>query len=195
VTFTPNLHTKSEFRSYAKKIISELDPKLRDQISLKVQDEIRKILQTKAAKKVISYRSDRWEIDIFPLVEEFPEITFFFPKIITSNERPTLKFLSTDSGWERGNFGIWEPKEDFGTKEIHPSIVDLIFLPGLAFHEKGYRLGKGLGYYDQNLQEVPRKSIYAVIWEVCNGMPFPYEVHDIRAGFTISENGLNSFLD
>lgn len=195
MTFTPELNTKSEFRSYAKKIISDLDPKLRDQIALIVQDEIRKILHAKAPKKVISYRSDRWEIDIFPLVDEFPEIAFYFPRINTSNERPTLKFLSTDSGWERGNFGIWEPKENSATKEIHPSIADLIFLPGLAFHEKGYRLGRGIGYYDQNLQEVARKSIYAVIWEVCNGMPFPYEAHDIRAGFTISENGLNGFLD
>ena len=46
-----------------------------------------------------------------------------------------------------GPFGIPEPKP--GTKEIYPEQVDWALIPGIAFDARGYRLGRGAGYYDR----------------------------------------------
>jgi 5-formyltetrahydrofolate cyclo-ligase len=195
VTSTPDPISKSDFRILAKNTILEIDSAKRKKIELSVQSHLRTFLKAKSPETIIAYRSDRWEIDIFPLVAEFPNINFFFPKIDTKSKNPRLKFLSGDFGWEKGNFGLWEPCERVDSEGLDPKFADIVFLPGLAFHEKGYRLGRGKGYYDQNLREVPRSSIYGVIWESCKHLDFPFEAHDIRAGVYISELGIHGFLD
>lgn len=195
MTSTPNPVSKSDFRAFAKKLISGIATTKKQEIESIVQGQIRKLLQANMPATVISYRSDKWELDIFPLVAEFPEIEFYFPKVDKSNTTAKLNFLSPTLGWEQGSFGLWEPVETEESKSLDPKSTNMIFLPGLAFHYKGYRLGRGVGYYDQNLLEVPRSSIYAVIWDECSRLQFPYETHDIRAGQFISEIGVHGFLD
>ena len=43
--------------------------------------------------------------------------------------------------------GIPEPRPDL--PEVPPAAVDWALVPGLAFDERGFRLGRGAGYYDR----------------------------------------------
>lgn len=50
---------------------------------------------------------------------------------------------------ERGAYGILEPPD----KEPFPlDLIDIVLVPGIAFDEKGNRIGHGLGYYDKFLR-------------------------------------------
>lgn len=49
-----------------------------------------------------------------------------------------------------GTWGILEPKPD-KLYPVDPAEIDLIIVPGVAFDEKGNRLGYGAGYYDRFL--------------------------------------------
>jgi 5-formyltetrahydrofolate cyclo-ligase len=76
-----------------------------------------------------------------------------------------------------GHRGIPEPASH--CQILDPAQVDWILVPGLAFDERGYRLGRGAGHYDRLLPrlrpEVPR---WALVLEPQWVAEVPVEPHD-----------------
>jgi len=64
--------------------------------------------------------------------------------------RPCL--LSHKANLVKGPYGICVPAEK---TFIDPKDLDLVIVPGLAFDEKGNRLGRGKGCYDHFLNTLP----------------------------------------
>jgi 5-formyltetrahydrofolate cyclo-ligase len=77
----------------------------------------------------------------------------------------------------RGVLGIPEPRPEL--PEVPPSAVDWVLVPGLAFDERGFRLGRGGGYYDR-LLALLRPN--AICWALCLSCQLvtqlPVEPHD-----------------
>lgn len=77
-----------------------------------------------------------------------------------------------------GVLGIPEPRSNL--PEIAPEAIDWALVPGLAFDERGYRLGRGAGHYDRLLPtlrpDVPCWAI-ALNCQLVDG--FPVEPHDV----------------
>ena len=66
-------------------------------------------------------------------------------------------------------------------------IPDLIFIPGIAFDIKGYRLGMGKGHYDKYL--AGHKAIKIGICRGTNLLTTIYpESHDIKMNHIITED-------
>ena len=76
-----------------------------------------------------------------------------------------------------GHRGIPEPRP--GGPEVEPAAVDWVLVPGLAFDDRGHRLGRGAGHYDKLLPtlrpEVPR---WALILDAQWSEDLPVEPHD-----------------
>jgi 5-formyltetrahydrofolate cyclo-ligase len=76
-----------------------------------------------------------------------------------------------------GILGIPEPRTDL--PEVPPDCIDWVLVPGLAFDDHGYRLGRGAGHYDRLL---PRLRPDAICWSLCLScqlLPIlPIEPHD-----------------
>lgn len=72
--------------------------------------------------------------------------------------------------------------------------ADLVLVPGLAFDALGYRLGRGGGYYDRFLESLaPPRPILCGVCFACQIVPkIPWEPHDARVDFVMSEAGLLS---
>lgn len=73
-----------------------------------------------------------------------------------------------------GAFGIPEPEDGI---EISPELLDVVFVPLLAFNEDGHRVGYGKGYYDRFLAKC-RPDCLKI------GLSFfeaePFFIHEIR---------------
>ncbi len=86
-----------------------------------------------------------------------------FPRIVDPLAK-TLEFVEVSdeplegcSGqlrWKTGPYGIMEPHPDLSATV--PTELDWIFVPGVAFGEKGQRTGMGEGYYDRYLVQAPQ---------------------------------------
>ena len=97
------------------------------------------------------------ELDLSSLATAFFQAGchIHFPRVASKTAK-NLEFVRILEGeqpdslqWTRGSYGIQEPREDLPA--INPEDLDLIFVPGVAFGEKGERIGMGAGYYDRFL--------------------------------------------
>ena len=73
----------------------------------------------------------------------------YLPTIATDSK--TLGFMpyTPNSEMKTNSFGINEPSVDENLV-VKPECLDLVFVPLVAFHESGYRVGMGGGYYDRS---------------------------------------------
>jgi 5-formyltetrahydrofolate cyclo-ligase len=72
-------------------------------------------------------------------------------------------------------YGILEPDVSLA---VDPQTIDVAIIPGLAFDERGYRIGRGAGYYDRFL--VGLKCIrIGLCFEQQVEKLVPSEAHDI----------------
>ena len=96
------------------------------------------------------------------------------------------------------HFGIAEPDSScplFVPEENRFPL--LICVPAIAFSETGIRLGRGAGYYDRYCERLARAALQTpliVYAGLCRDFQIvekiPYEKHDLRVQFLISEGGI-----
>ncbi len=97
-----------------------------------------------------------------------------------------------------GPFGIAEPDSScplFVPEENRFPL--LVCVPAIAFSETGIRLGRGAGYYDRYCERLARAALQTpliVYAGLCRDFQIvekvPYEKHDLRVQFLISEGGI-----
>lgn len=121
-----------------------------------------------SAKKILIYKALKDEIDLNALTELFPDKDFLIPEL-TGNH----------------------PPEDF-IKQCEN--LDLIIIPGLSFDKRGYRLGRGGGYYDKLLYKISSQARLEEKTELTLGIipkelyleNLPNEPHDIKVDLVLA---------
>lgn len=140
--------------------------------------KLRDWLATHPQVKTISvYAALPGEVDITPLIPEYPHLRWLFPRVEGNN---LILHHVTDhiEDLEAASFGILEPKTHLPTILLHQ--VDAFLCPGLAFDPQGGRLGRGRGFYDRLLENA-RPDAYKI--GICHQeqiVPNTYpESHDV----------------
>ncbi len=97
-----------------------------------------------------------------------------------------------------------ENKKDFGVSILGPTdaclLVDpkVVLIPGLAFAPRGYRLGRGKGFYDRTFENRSDVIKVGVAFESQITEELPIEPHDVKMDFIVTELRIincNSFTD
>ena len=88
-----------------------------------------------------------------------------------------------------GKYGLKMPPPDSATLAARESI-DLIVVPGVAFDRTGNRLGMGAGYYDRFFSRTRHSVRLGLAWECQVVAEAPYEPHDVRMHYLLTEAGL-----
>jgi 5-formyltetrahydrofolate cyclo-ligase len=101
-------------------------------------------------------------------------------------------FLLTDSTPLIVNkFGIPEPKDGL---EVKVDMIDVVFVPLLAFDRKGHRIGYGQGFYDRFLKQCKTTVVKVGLsfFEVLD-QNLEIENHDIALDYVITPNSVYNF--
>src|SRR5690554_221137 len=89
------------------------------------------------------------EVDLRPLIERLliKKKKIVLPKVLS---KTTMDFFLIQDIHDvsPSRFGVYEPTGDKRADQI-----DIMFVPGIAFNNEGYRLGYGAGFYDRFLAE------------------------------------------
>ncbi|MBR1594841.1 MAG: 5-formyltetrahydrofolate cyclo-ligase [Alloprevotella sp.] len=109
-------------------------------------------LRFQAARTVALFWSLPDEPTTHALLERmWREKTLLLP-VVTGDDTMELRHFQGRESLRRGAFGILEPTgEAFTRFEALPLIV----VPGVAFDRAGHRMGRGRGYYDRFLAQLP----------------------------------------
>lgn len=150
-----------EKKELREKVIMERDGLSKDEINKYDENIFKRVIESKYYKEskcifiFVSYKS---EINTHEIIKRAlkDEKRVCVPKIISLKEGMEAIEIKSFSQLKPGKKGILEP-EDFSQK-IDPKEIDVVFTPGLAFDNKGGRLGYGGGFYDKFFKRLKKDT-------------------------------------
>ncbi len=138
----------------AKLGLFRIRPEERMEVSEAIRDRLIAIESWRSAQTVLIYASLPDEPDLFILPRG--DKRFCYPRYHADRGYESAR-VDDPAELTPGKFGVLEP--DSRIPEIPADEVDLILLPGVAFDQECYRLGRGRGFYDQWLLTLPGSKI------------------------------------
>lgn len=180
---------KEHLRKQMKKLIAGYKKEELNNFSTKICQKLEKKINQKKIRKLGVFAPQATEPNIWPLLHylAFPvdnachpcesenqslfsprtemTIQIFFPRI----HDQMLEFIEITSKTqlEKGVYDILQPKTDLSPAD--PMKLDAVLIPGLAFDHNGNRLGRGKGFYDRLIKNLP---LTVSTWGVC----FPFQI-------------------
>ncbi|MDI9508368.1 MAG: 5-formyltetrahydrofolate cyclo-ligase [Bacillota bacterium] len=184
--------TKTEIRSYIKRIRNQIPISLRQEYNHKIYQCLFSSSEFNKCSCLFTYISFGSEIDTIPIIDRAFRMNkrVYVPRV----ENKDMNFYEIHSldGLVRSKFGILEPDGNMANQFVMNSSKEnmLMILPGLAFDRSGNRIGYGAGYYDGYLGSHPHMewTKLALAYEFQIVEPFKPNMYDIPTDFIITPN-------
>ena len=181
---------KSEIRRSTVARRDALSKKQRAEKSAAIMKRLFEFANFLESKIVLFYLSHKSEVDTEPMIHKALALEKIIALPLIDGEKREiipLKIDNLDRDTQPGYRGIREPISR-RCKQIPVQQVNLAIIPGIAFDERGGRIGYGTGFYDRfipNLDITTRKV--ALAFE-CQIVPqIPMEPHDRYTDIIITE--------
>ena len=147
-----------------------------------------------AARVVMLFLSTPAEIDTASLALKCWQAgkTVVVPKVSWDQRRmlPT-EITSLTTGMTTTGPGVREP---IGGKPIPVDFIDLVIVPGLGFTPTGYRIGRGMGFYDRFLAQSEFIGLSCgLAFEEQIVEQLPVLDHDVPLSMLATDRGIRRF--
>ncbi|WNS74297.1 5-formyltetrahydrofolate cyclo-ligase [Bacillus sp. DTU_2020_1000418_1_SI_GHA_SEK_038] len=181
------MEDKKKLRKEIMEKLSMINKPLYEQLSYKIANHLYQDKYWQEAETVGITISKQPEVDTYQIIrrawEEGKRIVI--PKCLPKTREMVFRTLCRFDQLESVYYGLLEPIES-ETNEVSPDDIDLIIVPGLAFTEKGYRLGFGGGYYDRFLTKYNGYTLSLAFQDQIMEK-LPVEGHDIPVSKIITD--------
>ncbi len=168
---------KSELREAMRNKKRQFSQQQLEELSLPIMGRFLAHERMRTAHTVLMYYSLPDEVNthkaILELIKRRKQV--LLPTVIDGGKMVVRKFEGIQDLRE-GRFHIMEPT---GLPFTDYQAIDLIAVPGMAFSSSGNRLGRGKGYYDRFLAQVPQVYKIGVCFDFQKVETIPTEPTDI----------------
>lgn len=162
--------SKDMFRSKDKKRACKLSKKkLRSSLLLRLrkqphqqQERKSRLIEKKllrqeefiSSERIMFYLSLGGEVKTQSMIEKSRELgkEIYVPQCDLKKKTLSPYFLEKNSLLEAGPYNTLQPKKK---RRFPAEKLDLVIVPAVAFDRRGNRLGRGKGYYDRFLKDLP----------------------------------------
>lgn len=140
-----------------------------------------------SAKNILIYYSLPDELPTVQIIEQWCDKKKLYLPRVAGDDLEILPYHR-----ECLNVGSYDIEEPTGADIVSIDVIDLVIVPAVAFDRRGYRLGRGKGYYDRLLS-------CAKVIKVGVGYDFqlmesvPVESHDVPMDIVITPSELLYF--
>jgi 5-formyltetrahydrofolate cyclo-ligase len=142
------------------------------------------------AKIVLFYMSYNNEVDTEPMIRKTLEAEKVVALPLVNTEKKKIvpfKIDNLDRDIRPGYRGIREPIPE-RCKQIPAQYINLAIIPGVAFDERGGRIGHGMGVYDRFIPQLDITTRKVALAFECQIVPqIPMEPHDRYTDIIITE--------
>jgi len=135
---------------------------------------------------------DQGEVDTRPLIRALLDrgVRVVLPVVRqfgtqrTSAPRMVHRVLDGRAGLHPNRWRVWEP---LAGVEVTPADLDVIITPALGADRRGYRVGYGMGYYDELLHASPACSV-CLLYANTLVSRVPTETHDAPVDALVTQH-------
>ena len=169
--------------------LAGLSPAERHARSLAACNELIATREFKHAQNIMIFMSMPSEVETSALAvkawQEGKEIAV--PRVNWQNHHmEPIQIKSLDVGMQTSGPGIREPAEG---NAMPLCLIDMVVVPGMAFDRRGYRIGRGRGFYDRFLSQ---KDFHGIRCALCfheqvHAHSLPTESHDIQMNMIVTD--------
>ena len=193
---TEGQHAKSAIRKHLREVLAAMPSATRHAKSLAACSLIAASPEFEAARVVMVYASMPTEVDTAPLALRAWQAgkTVVLPKVSWDQRRMLpVEISSLQTGLTPGAHGIREP-DAFTGKPVPIDLIDLVVVPGLGFTDTGFRIGRGMGFYDRFLAQAEFVGLSCGLgFEDQVMSALPVLDHDIPLGMLVTDRGIRRF--
>ena len=135
-----------------------------------------------AAQTVMFYSSFDGEVETFEMMTQAAQLKkkVVLPIVMRDQKKLIPTVIEDLAKLKTGSYGIQEPEHD-ARALLDVEDLDLVIVPGVAFDKNNRRLGRGAGYYDRFLKDLPSDTPtfgLAFDFQVVDCLPYS-QAHDI----------------
>ena len=151
---------KKELRRYIREQKRHVTSQQLGEMSLSIMSSVLTHPRVQEADTILMYHSLPDEVDTHSALDQLLAMgkKVLLPKVVSDTEMTIHEYTGQNSLKPSEPYGILEPT----TPEL--SIINcqlsIAIVPGMAFDKQGHRLGRGKGYYDRFLSQIP--NIYKI---------------------------------
>ena len=161
-------------------------------LSQLIMDRVLSMAQFQSAATVFIYVDFRSEVATRPLIDHMLKCgkKVVVPVTLVQNkDLLAVSITDPDKELAPGYCSIPEPIVEIHEKQmLSPDLIDIIFLPGSVFDERGGRMGYGGGYYDRFVSaKAPQAVRVGLAYELQMVQSAPLQVHDEFLDFIVTE--------
>ncbi len=173
---------KSWLRREIRTTLTGLSQDARRTAAMTARTRIGDLAERSQAHIVLAYLSDGLEVDLDPTIESLLDRggTVAVPVVMAERGRMAPARITTldPTAMIRDRYDLRSPREPLDL--IALDRLDLVIVPGVAFTTEGHRLGRGGGYYDRLLRDLPGGVRRVGVCHACQVVPsLPTESHDV----------------